>query len=343
MVDSGQISTSRACRVRSSKRSTVPPTAAVAGAARPDDVVVDRIGNRPAALAAGDRVPHAARNRSGRFPRPTVSRAGCCSGRASKARPAGCRRRCTESGCRWSTWYICATGSWNWCQLLPRLTDTLIPSSCATMKRSPLVGSIHMSWLSPIGARRPERSMLGLAAVERLGELRGQEVGLVLVVRLDREARVVMRPAAQAPVGADQLPVLAAIVAAPERAALRRRAIGARQAVAGLNQRIHAIRVAARDLRRRSSRPAASADRVRRAASTSRRRRPICNRPLPFPPLVLPHVWISSCHIPANRIRGLRASIAMSAQPVFSSTKSVRCQVLPPSAVRNTPRSCCGP
>src|SRR6185503_14278713 len=36
-----------------------------AGAGRPDDVVVDRIGNGPAALAAGDRVPLAAWNRSG--------------------------------------------------------------------------------------------------------------------------------------------------------------------------------------------------------------------------------------------------------------------------------------
>src|SRR5438067_1666585 len=36
--------------------------AAKSGAGRPDDVVVHRIGNRPSALAAGDRVPHAARD-----------------------------------------------------------------------------------------------------------------------------------------------------------------------------------------------------------------------------------------------------------------------------------------
>ncbi len=37
--------------------------AAVAGAAGPDDVVVDRVGHGPSALAAGDRMPQAARNR----------------------------------------------------------------------------------------------------------------------------------------------------------------------------------------------------------------------------------------------------------------------------------------
>ena len=70
---------------------------------------------------------------------------------------------------------------------------------------------------------------------------------------------------------------------------------------------------------------------------------PEIKRPLPGPPLSLPQVWISSCHMPAKRIRGLFASMARSEQPVFSSTKSALSQVLPPSVVRKTPRSCCGP
>src|SRR4029450_13034389 len=53
--------------------------------------------------------------------------------------------------------------------------------------------------------------------------------------------------------------------------------------------------------------------------------------PLPGPPLSRPQVWISSCHIPANRTRGLLGSITRSEQPVFSSTNSVFAQVLPPS------------
>jgi len=65
--------------------------------------------------------------------------------------------------------------------------------------------------------------------------------------------------------------------------------------------------------------------------------------PLPGPPLSRPHVWISICHMPAKSTRGFDGFIAMSEQPVFSSTKSVRCHVLPPSAVRKTPRSSCGP
>ena len=65
--------------------------------------------------------------------------------------------------------------------------------------------------------------------------------------------------------------------------------------------------------------------------------------PLPGPPLSRPQVWISSGHMPAKRMRGFFGSIAMSEQPVFSSTKSVLVQVLPPSVVRKTPRSCCGP
>jgi len=67
------------------------------------------------------------------------------------------------------------------------------------------------------------------------------------------------------------------------------------------------------------------------------------NSPLPRPPLNWPHVLMSICHMPARRIRGFRGSIAMSEAPVFSSTNSTLSQVFPPSTVRKTRRSGCGP
>jgi hypothetical protein len=66
-------------------------------------------------------------------------------------------------------------------------------------------------------------------------------------------------------------------------------------------------------------------------------------RPLPGPPLSRPQVLMSICHMPANSLRGFFGSIASSEQPVFSSTNSTRSQFLPPSVVRNTPRSGWGP
>ena len=67
------------------------------------------------------------------------------------------------------------------------------------------------------------------------------------------------------------------------------------------------------------------------------------NSPLPGPPLSYPQACTSTCHIPARTMRGFFGFMAMSEQPVFSSTNSTRSQLLPPSVVRNTPRSCWGP
>ncbi len=64
--------------------------------------------------------------------------------------------------------------------------------------------------------------------------------------------------------------------------------------------------------------------------------------PLPAPPLSIAHGCISTCHVPAQIVRGFFASIDRPEQPVFSSTNSTRSQWPPPSVVRNTPRSCCG-
>src|SRR4030095_11596985 len=67
------------------------------------------------------------------------------------------------------------------------------------------------------------------------------------------------------------------------------------------------------------------------------------NNPLPGPPLSLPHARISLVHIPSKRMREFDGSIAMSEQPLFSSVNKTLSQFLPPSTVRNTPRSGCGP
>ena len=61
--------------------------------------------------------------------------------------------------------------------------------------------------------------------------------------------------------------------------------------------------------------------------------------PLPAPPLSIAHGCISTCHVPANSVRGFFMSIESPEQPVFSSTKRTRSHVSPPSVVRNTPRS----
>src|SRR2546425_9452260 len=66
-------------------------------------------------------------------------------------------------------------------------------------------------------------------------------------------------------------------------------------------------------------------------------------RPLPGPPLCRCHVFTSNCHIPANSVLGSPGSIARSEHPVFGSTNSARVHVLPPPAVRYTPRCCAGP
>ena len=65
--------------------------------------------------------------------------------------------------------------------------------------------------------------------------------------------------------------------------------------------------------------------------------------PLPGPPLNIAQVCITTSQVPASRRSGLLGSIDMPEQPVSGFTKSTRCQFFPPSIVRYTPRSCCGP
>src|SRR5438270_8509925 len=66
-------------------------------------------------------------------------------------------------------------------------------------------------------------------------------------------------------------------------------------------------------------------------------------RPLPGPPDSIVHGLRTACHIPAKRILGFDWSNWMSIAPVLSSTYRMRCQFLPPSRERNTPRVWFGP
>src|SRR5690348_14235958 len=72
---------------------------------------------------------------------------------------------------------------------------------------------------------------------------------------------------------------------------------------------------------------------------------PSCERntPLPAPPLSIFQVCITSDHMPAAIVFGSLGSSERLEQPVLGSTNSTRCQVRPPSVVRYTPRSSCGP
>src|SRR5207247_5583238 len=65
--------------------------------------------------------------------------------------------------------------------------------------------------------------------------------------------------------------------------------------------------------------------------------------PPPGPPEVSSHGRRTNCHSPANSTRGFPGTMMRSETPVVSLTNSTFCQVLPPSAVRNTPRSGFGP
>ena len=66
-------------------------------------------------------------------------------------------------------------------------------------------------------------------------------------------------------------------------------------------------------------------------------------RPLPGPPLEKFHGWRSACHSAAYTILESCGSNVTSMAPVRSSFASTFVQVLPPSAVRKTPRSAFGP
>ena len=64
--------------------------------------------------------------------------------------------------------------------------------------------------------------------------------------------------------------------------------------------------------------------------------------PLAAPPDTSSHGWRTNCHMAANSRRGLPGTMTRSETPVVSLTNSTLRHVLPPSAVRNTPRSALG-
>ena len=69
----------------------------------------------------------------------------------------------------------------------------------------------------------------------------------------------------------------------------------------------------------------------------------VFHRPLRPPPAFIPHGVRWNLHIDANRMRGFDGSMVRSVAPVESLRKSTFFHVLPPSVVRNTPRSAFGP
>ncbi len=248
-VTSGQISTSRCCRVRSSKRSTVPPRL-------PNPVPVAQMmllstgsGIAKPLSPPATAVPLAARNRAG------VRVFGLLRD-AAVARAA--RRRAVLSIA------VHVVGNLVVGRDVIHLRDgqlNLVPAAAAIHREAQAVvvrddHAIAVGRIDPhvviVALRREPADQIDrrLAAVDRLAELGGEKPRLVLVVGFDGEARVVMRAAAELAVAAHQFPVLAAVVAAPERPALRRLPVVRRQAVAGLDQRVDAVRIAARDLRR---------------------------------------------------------------------------------------------
>ena len=221
---------------------------AVSRSARPHDVAVDRIGNRPAAFAARDRVPHAARNRPrgllvGLFGEAAIARTAC--------------RRTVLSVAVDVVWnlivgrHVIHLRHWQLDLMpAPAAVDREAQAVVVGDDEPVAVGRIDPHVVVVADRRQAAREIdARLSAVERLGEFRRQKVRLVLIVRLDREPRVVVRTAAQPSIRADQIPGLSAVVAAPERAALRRRAVRRRQPIAGLDQRVDAAGIAARDLR----------------------------------------------------------------------------------------------
>src|SRR5689334_20865749 len=69
----------------------------------------------------------------------------------------------------------------------------------------------------------------------------------------------------------------------------------------------------------------------------------VFHKPLRPPPAFMPQGVRWNFHIDAKRMRGFDGSIVRSIAPVESSRKSTFFHVLPPSVVRNTPRSAFGP
>ena len=67
------------------------------------------------------------------------------------------------------------------------------------------------------------------------------------------------------------------------------------------------------------------------------------HNPLRPPPASMPHGERWNFHIAAYMIRGLVGSMERSVAPVESLMNKIFFQVLPPSMVRNTPRSGLGP
>src|SRR5262245_52844744 len=215
------------------------------GGTGPDDVAVYGIRRGPAAFAAAHRMPRASRNSSSE---PAAAKAAS----AGVARPA----------IRRPVLLVTVDVVWNLViyRHVIHLSDGELDSIPGAPARdrdrnAAVVCHSHPVWVSRIDphvvvvaprAAGERGDLCCLAAIKRHREGSCQVVAFVFVVRRHGHAKVIMRATTEIAVVTHQSPVLAAIVRAPELASIRFLAFEW-NAVAGLNQRVYAVGVGARD------------------------------------------------------------------------------------------------
>src|ERR1041384_2321080 len=212
--------------------------APAAGARRggPDDVGVGRVRRGPAALAAGHRVPHAARNRSGAPEAAQLAVAGAAGGGAvlPVANHVVGDRVVHGGGV-----HLAARQA----DPEPGLSAVLADRDAGIVAdhEAVAVGGVDPHVVVVPARGRGERHVQGGAApVQRLAEGGRGEVSLVLVVGGGGNVVVVRGSAAQLAVVAHQGPVLAGVVGAPELAAVGLLAVDHRT-VSGLDERVDPV------------------------------------------------------------------------------------------------------
>src|SRR5690242_19058760 len=103
-----------------------------------------------------------------------------------------------------------------------------------------------------VASRNRRHGRQSVTAVERPRKSRSEKINLILIVRRNFLARVIVRAPSNLTVRIDELPVFTAVVRAPQLPALRGLAVH-RYAVAGFNQGVSAIRILRRHAHRDSA------------------------------------------------------------------------------------------
>ena len=214
-----------------------------AGGGGPDDVRIDRIGRRKAALAASDRVPHAARDVAAAATAAPAALTQAAVARAAVRRPVLLVRVDVVRNLVVDR-HVIQLRVWQ---------PLLQPRPPARLRdRDPLVVADD----HPVAVGRIDPHVVMIAAGRLVARLRdqrrpcvnGSTVGGVQIVRLvvvvggDRHSRVIGRPSHRVAIRIDHLPVLTAVVGSPELAALGVLAMP-RDAVAGFDQDVYPVRV----------------------------------------------------------------------------------------------------